>query len=306
MSVLSLDRVTKKFGNFLAVDELSFVVPEGQIFGFLGPNGAGKTTSLRMVLDILRPSSGVIEVMGHPPGRESLAQVGFLPEERGLYRRMTALDTVIYFGQLKGMDAAAARASADRLLDRFGLGQAAKRRVEALSKGMAQKVQLATALVNSPRLVLLDEPFSGLDPVNQGVLEDIVLEMARGGAAIVFSTHVMQHAERLCDRLLLMAHGRKIFEGTQAEARRTLPHRVSIIARGDPRGLPNVVEASPGVSRDGWTDWDLTLQPGAASGDLLEACFDRGIRLRGFEPHKPSLHEVFVHLVGGNGTENAQ
>ena len=306
MSVLSLDRVTKRFGDFLAVDELSFVVPEGQIFGFLGPNGAGKTTSLRMVLDILRPSSGAIEVMGRPPGRESLAEVGFLPEERGLYRRMTALETVIYFGQLKGMDTAAARASADRLLERFGLGQAAKRRVDALSKGMAQKVQLATALVNSPRLVLLDEPFSGLDPVNQGVLEDIVLELARDGAAIVFSTHVMQHAERLCDRLLLMANGRKIFEGTQAEARRTLPHRVSIIARDDPRGLPNVVETSPGVSRDGWTDWDLTLQPGAAPGDLLEACFDRGIRLREFELHKPSLHEVFVHLVGGNGTENAQ
>jgi ABC-2 type transport system ATP-binding protein len=298
MAVLSLDRVTKRFGDFVAVDQLSFTAPEGRIFGFLGPNGAGKTTSVRMVLDMLRPNSGAIEVLGRPPGRESLAEVGFLPEERGLYRRMTALDTVVYFGRLKGMTGAAARAASLRLLERFGLGPFARRRVDALSKGMAQKVQLATALVNAPRLVLLDEPFSGLDPVNQEVLEDLVRELAWNGATIVFSTHVMQHAERLCDRLLLMARGRKLFEGTQEEARRTMPRRLSLTARDDLRSLPGVAEASRGASCDGWTDWELTLRPGAKPGDLLEACFDRGATLRRFDVHRPSLHDVFVQMVG--------
>jgi ABC-2 type transport system ATP-binding protein len=298
VSVLRLDRVSKRFGDFLAVDDLSFSVPEGQIFGFLGPNGAGKTTSLRMVLDILRPDTGTIEVLGRPPGREALAEVGFLPEERGLYRQMTALDTVVYFGRLKGLAAAAARTAAIRLLDRFGLGQAAGRRIDELSKGMAQKVQLATALVNAPRLVLLDEPFSGLDPVNQGVLEDLVRELARDGSTIVFSTHVMQHAERLCDKLLLIARGRKLFEGTQDEARRTMPHRLSLTASCDPQALPGIVQATPGVSQGGWTEWDLTLRPGIDPGDVLQGCFDIGIRLRRFDLHRPSLHDVFVHLVG--------
>lgn len=305
MSVLIFDRVTKRFGDFLAVNKLSFSVPDGRIFGFLGPNGAGKTTSFRMVLDILRPSSGAITLLGRPPGRESLNEVGFLPEERGLYRQMTAFDTVVYFGRLKGMESAAARRSASRLLDRFGLGQAAGLRVEALSKGMAQKVQLATALVNAPKLVLLDEPFSGLDPFNQGVLEDMVQELARNGSTIVFSTHVMQHAERLCDSLLLIAHGRKLFEGTQEEARRTMPHRLSLTARDDPQGLPGLAAAVRGASLDDWTEWDLTLRPGTDPGDVLEACFARSVRLRRFDLRQPSLHDVFVHLVGGNGAETA-
>jgi ABC-2 type transport system ATP-binding protein len=300
VSVLRLDRVTKRFDDFVAVDDLSFSVPEGRIFGFLGPNGAGKTTSLRMVLDILHPDTGTIEVLGRPPGREPLTGVGFLPEERGLYRGMTVLDTVIYFGRLKGMSAAAARTAAVRLIDRFGLGQAAGRRIDELSKGMAQKVQLATALVNAPRLVLLDEPFSGLDPVNQSMLEDLVRELARNGSTIVFSTHVMQHAERLCDRLLLIVRGRKVFEGTQDEARRTIPPRLSLTASSDPQALPGVAQAARGASLDGWTDWDLTLFPGADPGDVLQGCFDAGVRLRRFDLHQPSLHDVFVHLVGGD------
>jgi len=297
MPVLRFDGITKRFGDFLAIDNLSFEVPEGKIFGFLGPNGAGKTTSLRMVLDILRPSSGSIEIMGSAPGRSSLKAVGFLPEERGLYRLMTAIDTVQYFGELKGMAKAAARVSAGRLLERLGLGAAATKRVDALSKGMAQKVQLATALVNAPRLLLLDEPFSGLDPVNQGDLEEIVVELARDGSTVVFSTHVMQHAERLCDRLLLIARGRQLFEGTQEEARRTLPRRLTLMTRDHPRGLPGVIAAQPGTGFDDWTEWELTLAAGADPGDVLEACCERGVRLRRFDLHRPSLHDVFVHLV---------
>ncbi len=299
MSVLSLDRVTKRFDSFTAVDDLSFEVPEGGIFGFLGANGAGKTTTLRMALDILRPTSGTIEVLGRAPGRRADGEIGFLPEERGLYRQMTVLETVIYFGRLKGMTARDAEASARALLDRFGLSPFATRKVEQLSKGMAQKVQLAAALVTAPRLVILDEPFSGLDPVNQSVLEDVVLDRARAGSTIVFSTHVMQHAERLCDRLLLLAKGRRVFQGDQDEARAQLPTRLTLTSNADPHSLPGVKSASPqGPPRDGWTDWEIALKPGGEAAALLEACTTRSFALRRFDIHRASLHEVFLHLVG--------
>jgi ABC-2 type transport system ATP-binding protein len=298
-SVLVLDQVTKRFGDFTAVDGLTFAVPEGSVFGFLGGNGAGKTTSLRMALDLLRPSSGWIEVLGRPPARENAAHIGFLPEERGLYRLMTVLDTVVYFGRLKGMAPGKARQAATALIDRLGLANWAATPVGKLSKGMAQKVQLATALINAPRLLLLDEPFSGLDPVNQGVLEEVIREAARGGATVVFSTHVMQHAERLCDRLLLLARGKKVFEGSQDEARAALPARLTLTSRADPHGLPGVDHAQ-GVSLagDGWTRWEVALRPGADPADLLEACTAQGFPLRGFDTHRPALHEVFIHLVG--------
>lgn len=299
MSVLALDGVTKRFDAFTAVDDLSFEVPEGGIFGFLGANGAGKTTTLRMALDILRPTRGSIEVLGRPPGRRGGGEIGFLPEERGLYRQMSVIETVVYFGQLKGMAAAAARASAETLIGRFGLAEFAGRKVEQLSKGMAQKVQLASALVTSPRLIILDEPFSGLDPVNQAVLEEVVLERARAGATVVFSTHVMQHAERLCDRLLLIARGKKVFQGSQDEARAQLPTRLTLTARDHPAGLPGVKSAEAlGAARDGWTDWAIALAPGGDAGALLEACTVRGFALRRFDIHRASLHEVFLHLVG--------
>ncbi len=300
-SILVLDDVTKRFGDFTAVDRLSFAVPEGGVFGFLGGNGAGKTTSLRMMLDIIRPTSGRIEVMGGAPARENAAEIGFLPEERGLYRLMTVRDTIVYFAKLKRMKAGAARKAADELIERLGLTDKAAAPVGKLSKGLAQKVQLATALVNSPRLILLDEPFSGLDPVNQGVLEDLIREMAGRGSTVVFSTHVMQHAERLCDRLLLLARGRKVFEGTQDEARASLPARLTLVARTDPSGLPGVASASPlGTAGDGWTRFQVGLQPGGDPGDLLQACTAQGFPLRGFDIHRPALHEVFIHLVGAD------
>ncbi len=299
MPALLLDSVTKDFGDKRAVDDLSFAVRDGEVFGFLGGNGAGKTTSLRMVLDIIRPTSGRIEILGRAPGRENSADLGFLPEERGLYRTMTALDTITYFGRLKGMTQADARREGKVLLDRFELGSSANTKIDKLSKGMAQKVQLATAIVNTPRLLILDEPFSGLDPVNQGLLEDEIKRLSRQGATIVFSTHVMQHAERLCDRLLLLAQGRKAFEGTQDEARATLPARLTILSRVSPAELPGVVAATERGSQDGWTEWGVSLAPGADPGDLLQACTERGFALRRFEQSRPSLHDVFLHIVGG-------
>lgn len=290
----------KRFGAFTAVDDLSFSVSEGGVFGFLGGNGAGKTTSLRMVLDLIRPASGRIEVFGQPPSREHASAIGFLPEERGLYRRMTVMGTIIYFGQLKAMSATAAYKASLSLIERLGLSAWTNQPIDKLSKGMSQKVQLATALINSPKLLILDEPFAGLDPVNQGILEKLILEMARDGSTVIFSTHIMQHAERLCDRLLLLSRGRSVFEGTQAQARSILPSRLSLTSRTDPSALPGVLSAKPrgGVGHEGWIDWDIQLTPGVEAADLLYACTHNGFELRSFEAHKPSLHDVFLHLVG--------
>ena len=297
--MLALERVTKRFDQVVAVDDLSFSVEPGTVFGFLGGNGAGKTTSLRMVLDIIRPTSGAIEVLGRAPGRANAPEIGFLPEERGLYRQMTALDTIAYFGRLKGMTPADAKREGAALLDRFGLSANAKMTVDKLSKGMAQKVQLATALVNRPKLLILDEPFGGLDPINQGLLEDEIRSLSAAGATVVFSTHVMQHAERLCDRLLLLARGGKKFEGTLEEARAELPARLNLVAKQDPSKVSGVESAEDrGEAEPGWHRWDVRLEPGVAPGDVLERCVAERFPLRRFEQLQTSLHDVFVYIVG--------
>lgn len=298
-AVLEISSLTKRFGDVLAVDDLSFAVREGEIFGFLGGNGAGKTTTLRMVLDIIRPTSGTIAVFGAAPGRHSARSIGFLPEERGLYGHMTAIDTITYFGRLKGMEKDDARTHGAELLERFGLADRAKSPVSDMSKGMAQKVQLAASLVNRPRLLMLDEPFSGLDPVNQGLLEDEILRASRDGAAVIFSTHVMQHAERLCDRLLLLRRGRKRFEGTLDEARAELAPHLTAIARAEIAQVPGIGEAREIKSLgEGWSEWDIMLGHGVDPGDVLEHCTRHSIPLRRFEHHRRSLHDVFVSLVG--------
>ena len=220
MPVLEFSHVVKRFGDFTAVDDLSFAVDKGRVFGFLGRNGAGKTTSMRMVLDIIRPTSGAISVFGEAPGGPVRSRIGFLPEERGLYRRMTVVEIIAYFGELKGMTRADATWPRPNVLaEQLDLAEWGAKPIDTLSKGMAQKVQLACAIVNDPELVILDEPFSGLDPVSQGDLEATIQDLAAKGATVIFSTHVMQHAERLCDTLLLVSKGRKVFEGDQAQAR---------------------------------------------------------------------------------------
>ena len=210
---LRLAGVGKSFDGFEAVRDLSFEVPRGAICGFLGPNGAGKTTSVRMMLGLTAPTRGEIEVLGAPVGRW-LDRIGFMPEERGLYRKMTALDVIVFLAGLKGVKAGAARERGRRMLEAQGLGAFAHTQIRSLSKGMSQKVQLISCLVHEPELVILDEPFSGLDPVNQEGLEAMIRDLAQGGATVLFSTHVMQHAERLCEKVVLMAKGRKRFEGT--------------------------------------------------------------------------------------------
>jgi ABC-2 type transport system ATP-binding protein len=311
---LEVRAVTKLFGDFRAVDDVSFSLPAGSIYGFLGPNGAGKTTTIRMILEIIKPSSGTISVLGHASALEVRQRIGYLPEEKGLYKKMKCWAVIAYFATLKGLSQRLARQRAFELLERYGLKDFATKPTEALSKGMGQKVQMLASIAHDPEFVILDEPFSGLDPVNQQVMEDIIRDMARRGRTVLFSTHVMQHAERLCDRILLLAKGRKIFDGTVAEAKRTIPRRVRIETEDDIAPLRELGEVASVRSLETTNSvttpttaahWELELRDAADPQVVLQTCFARGIRLRSFNQSDPTLHEVFMRLVGPEAKEAA-
>jgi ABC-2 type transport system ATP-binding protein len=295
-AALRLEGVGKRYGGVDAVSDLSFEVTPGRILGFLGPNGAGKTTTVRMILGLVSPTRGRITVLGAPDARQVRDRIGFLPEERGLYRRMTAVDAIAFFAGLKGVPQAEGRRRALRMLEAQGLGASARKPIKSLSKGMAQKVQLLSAIAHEPELVILDEPFSGLDPVNQQSLEQIIRDLAARGATVVFSTHVMQHAERLCERVVLMARGRKRFDGTVAEARAAAPRLLKLdgaLTEADLRALPGVLA----TERDG-DGWSARLAPDIPAQDTLRAAFDRNLDVRRFEVKEPTLHDAFIVLTG--------
>jgi ABC-2 type transport system ATP-binding protein len=308
--------VTKRYGDFTAVDDVSFQLEPGVIHGFLGPNGAGKTTTIRMILDIIRPTSGTITVLGEPSALRVRQRIGYLPEEKGLYKKMKASAVIAYFAMLKGLNRATAHQRATELLERYGLKDFAEKPIDALSKGMGQKVQVLAAIAHDPEFVILDEPFSGLDPVNQQVMEDIIRDMASRRRTVLFSTHVMQHAERLCQRILLIARGKKLFDGSIDDARRTIPPRVQIETGDDItpiRSMPEVAAVTEvetdgaGVDLAGGSNrprqWEVTLRPQVDPQVVLQQCFARGIHLRGFNQSEPTLHDVFVRLVGPEARE---
>lgn len=313
-NALELQNVTKTFGDFTAVNDVSLTVPVGSIYGFLGPNGAGKTTTIRMVLEIFKPDSGSISVLGQPSALAVRDRIGYLPEEKGLYKKMKAWSIIAYFASLKGMDRKEAKTRAFELLERYGLKDFANAKTEALSKGMGQKVQVLASIAHDPEFVILDEPFSGLDPVNQQVMEEVIRDMSARGQTIVFSTHVMAHAERICDRILLIAKGRKILDGTIDEARSTIPRRVRIDTQDQVEPLmrlPGVLSCK-GLDEDGLpmdvapagtTHWELQIQENVDPQTILQASFENNIRLSSFDRTEPSLHDVFVHLVGEDARE---
>jgi len=282
----------------MAVDDVSFTVNPGEIIGFLGPNGAGKTTTLRMALGLIKPDEGHVKLFGGVPGDESaFGRIGFLPEERGLYKKQTARESIAHMARLNGVKGKEAFRLADEMLDKYGLSEAKRKKNKDMSKGMAQKVQLLSAIAHNPEFYILDEPFSGLDPVNQQVLEAMVREIAEADSTVIFSTHVMEHAERLCDRIILMAGGRKVFDGPTEEALAKAPRRMVI--GSDTDGFADVVTpfAKTLEIRDDCA-LDLILKDKAKSQDVLERCVKQKVNLTRFEPKQATLHEAFVAMVG--------
>ncbi len=312
---LQLENITKMYGDFKAVDNLDLTVPTGAIYGFLGPNGSGKTTTIRIILEILKPTSGTVTVLGKPSALEVRDRIGYLPEEKGLYKKMKAWGIIAYFASLKGIDRKTAKKRAYELLERYGLKDFSESRTEALSKGMQQKVQVLASIAHDPDLVILDEPFSGLDPVNQLVLEEVIRDMQQREKTILFSTHVMQHAERICDRILLSTKGQKIFDGTIPEAKSKVLRRIRLETEDDITPLQNLAEVAAvtpltpeGVPVEGATGsanhhWGLDLSEGGDPQTILEACYQNNIRLRQINHTEPTLHDVFVELVGPEARE---
>lgn len=308
-AALEAEGLVKRYGARTAVDGLSFQVPRGGIYGVLGPNGAGKSSTLRMLVGVLRPNQGQVRIFGEAPSYDTLRRVGYLPEERGLYRKMSARGAIAYLARLKGMSSGRAFKRADELLKAHGLGDVRKKKVKMLSKGMAQKVQVLGAIAHEPELIIFDEPFSGLDPVNQRVLEDTIRNEAAAGRTILFSTHIMEHAERLCDRIVLIAGGKRAFEGTVNEALALAPSVAMLETDGGfdlaaalgQRGF-NIV---PDGEEHGARRWRAKLENGKGSRQLLQACVEAGAPLSLFEPARASLHEAFVALVGDSAGPGA-
>jgi ABC-2 type transport system ATP-binding protein len=291
--MLRVEEVTKSYGGRAVVDRVSFEVHPGEIFALLGPNGAGKTTLIRMITDILKPDSGRITLDGHAVGRNLENPIAYLPEERGLYRRVRATDALAYYGELKGLSSGAARATARTLLERVGLGEAAHLQVQALSKGMQQKLQLCTALIGDPKLLILDEPFSGLDPINVQLFEDVLNERRAAGATILLSTHQMNKVEELCDRALMINRGHMVLYGSVRDIRREYAgHAVRLKAERVPDDLPGV---SAVAVHDG--EFDLILAPGTHSADVLRNLLDRGVAVESFALSSAPLEDIFVKVV---------
>lgn len=292
-----LEGVTKRYGSFTAVDAFDLRLPTGAVLGFLGPNGAGKTTTIRMIMSIIYPDEGRVEVLGEQTAGAARDRIGYLPEERGLYRKMTVDETLTYFGRLKGLSGQDLRRRCDELLTRVGLLDWRRKRVEALSKGMSQKLQFITAILQEPDLVILDEPFSGLDPLNVDLLERLIADLRRTGTTVVFSTHQINQAERLCDRIVLIHRGRKLIEGTVNEVRAQFSTRMLVIdADGDLQPLTT----APGVVSAQVTSNHIRaeLAPDADPDALLQLAL-RQARILRFEVQRPDLQEIFVRLVGG-------
>jgi ABC-2 type transport system ATP-binding protein len=289
---LKLDRIRKEYDGKVAVDDLSLEVQRGVIYGIIGPNGAGKTTTIRMIMNITAPDSGTITVDGVRTGDTFRNRVGYLPEERGLYKKMTLEEVMIYMAELKGYPAPRARAKLDYWLGRVDLTQYKQKKVEELSKGMQQKLQFVTTILHEPDLIILDEIFSGLDPLNIELIKDIILEMKRSGKTILFSTHVMEQAEKLCDHVCMISRGRKVIDGTLVEVKSQFgKNSVQIDIEGD----GGFIASLPGVRK--MTEFnnyiELQLEEGADTNAILRSVAEK-VLVRRFDIVEPSLYDIFI------------
>ncbi len=296
---VELAELRKSFGDFRAVDGVSMSVPGGSIFGLLGPNGAGKTTTIRMMMDIIAPDSGSIAFFGHRRTAADLARVGYLPEERGLYRKMTVLDHLIFLGELHGLRRRDSVPAIRRWLERVELAEWEKQKVEELSKGMQQKIQLIGTILHDPEIIVLDEPFSGLDPINQGLFKEILGDFKNEGKTILFSTHVMEQAEKLCDSIGLIARGRVVLDGELSSIKRGYGKRsYRLVARGDLSSIDAVAGIEESVSHDRFTR--VILADGESGSAVLRRLVER-FDVDEFRSEEPELAEIFVTAVRNAG-----
>jgi len=296
MPVVEVTDVVKAYGEKVAVAGLSFALDQDEILGLIGPNGAGKTTTIRMMMDIIRPDSGRVAVFGEAPSEATKARLGYLPEERGLYRKLNVIETISYLASLKGMSPRAIETRADALLDQTGMLAQKRKRIEELSKGMAQIIQLIVTLVHDPELVILDEPFVGLDPVNAERVKHLLIGLRDQGKAVILSTHQMNHVEAVCDRILMVNEGRAVLYGRLDEVRSEhRGHAVWVEADGDVPDVPGVIER-----REHGDDTELILDAAVTPQQILERLVETNLPLRRFEVATPSLHEIFLKVAGGD------
>jgi len=293
---LDLQNIRKEFNKTVAVDSLNLSIPAGTVFGLVGPNGAGKTTTIRMIMNIIQPDSGTVLFNGNPIGEEDLPKIGYLPEERGLYRKMKLLDTIVYFGTLKGLSKAVSKQRSEQYLDRFGLNDYANRKIEELSKGNQQKVQFIIAILHDPDLIILDEPFSGLDPVNQMILKEIITEFHSAGKTVIFSTHQMEQVERLCHDVCMINNGRRVLYGNLLDIKKNYGTRkFRIQYEGNENSVTKIADSN----------WIVT--PNSISGDLASGMkindvlkqIITDVTITHVDISEPSLEQIFIDQVIG-------
>jgi ABC-2 type transport system ATP-binding protein len=300
MTAVAVHNLHKSYSGKPAVRDLSFSVEPGEMLGLIGPNGAGKSSTIKMILDFMRPDAGQVELFGGPMTEATKDRIGYLPEEKGLYKKLPALDQILYLASLKGVPKAAADERAHELLRRTGMLESKKKKIKEMSKGMGQMIQLIVTLVHDPDLVLLDEPFSGLDPVNTELLKEIVAEQRDRGKAVILSTHQMNQVEAMCDRVLMINHGQAVLYGGMQEIR--TQHRkktLMVSVDGDLPDVPGVVEVRP--ARDAA---ELVLTPDTTPQQVLDRLRERGAAINRFEITTPTLHDIFIKLAGENNEQD--
>ena len=295
MNILKVDKINKSFGSFQAVKDLSFSIDEGTVFGLLGPNGAGKTTTIRMIMDIIIPDSGQISILGNSSPGAGNDCVGYLPEERGLYRKMKVRDLLLFLAELKSMDKKQAKQEVGYWLERLELSDWENKKIEELSKGMQQKLQFIATVLHKPKLLILDEPFMGLDPINTDVVKDIMLEQKNNGSTIIFSTHLMEQAEKLCDEILLIDKGEGILDGKLRDVKKSFG-KMNVIIEYD--GSDAFLKESDQIKKyDNYGNHaEVHLNENADTQKLLEQAM-KSAEIRKFEVVEPSLHEIFIETV---------
>jgi ABC-2 type transport system ATP-binding protein len=294
MNAVEVSGVTKTYGARAVVDNLTFTVGPGEIFGLIGPNGAGKTTTIRMMMDIIKPDSGDIKILGKEISEDSKDRIGYLPEERGLYRKLTVMESIVYFAALKNIDQVAARARGESLLRRVDMFQHKDKKVEELSRGMGQIIQVIVTILHDPSLIVLDEPTAGLDPVNAQLLKDILIELRGRDRSIIMSTHRMNEIEELCDRILMIDHGKAVLYGGLSEIKKRYRGNVLILeCEGDPGRIEGVASMKPNHNA-----LELVLEPGVTPRQVLDRVMRTNVVVNRFEIATPSLNDIFLKVAG--------